>query len=176
MECHKCKYNGKADKHCLSCVDALDNPNNHGVCFVSFDALQAVRSVEEMIEPSTPSSFEPEPWEIAMINEESENTENGFLAVPMNVEQACRKLLAVFSQLNDTEIHTVLDLNNNLTLDEIGEKRGTSRQSVHIRLKRIVKKHKEFAYLLPKIARLNKKTCTNAKTGKGELKKRGTNE
>ncbi len=173
MECHRCKYDGKADNHCLSCVDTLNNPNNQGISFVSFEALEKVRSLDEMLDKSSAFTLQKHPWEIAIMHEETENKENGFLAVPMSIEQACRKLLAVFSQLTDTEIRTVLDLNRNMTLEEIGKERGTSRQAVHERIKRIVKKHSEFSFLLPSIARLNKKTCTNAQTGKDESKQKG---
>ncbi len=173
MECHRCQYNGKADNHCLACIDTLNNPNNQGVSLVSFEALEKVRSIDDMVDKSSAFILQAKPWEVAIMHEEVENKENGFLAVPMIIEQACRKLLAVFSQLTDTEIRTVLDLNRNMTLEEVGKERGTSRQAVHERIKRIVKKHSEFSFLLPSIARLNKKTCTNAQTGKDESKQKG---
>ena len=124
-ECHKCRWNGKRSKRCLTCRGAGDT-NHKGQSFVSIDAgddSQTLGEVEASLMRVRP----------AMDAD----------AVP----DVARRIMAAFMDLTPQEFALVQGLMRQRSLADIARDTGETRAAACARLGGIVERHPLFAFL-----------------------------
>ena len=150
MICSRCPHNGKHSPACLKCKDTTESASHSGQTFVSLDNLPDGFDAEAHLATSdTPQQGQP--YEYAILNEERDSADDsGSLAIPNCCEDTARKVLAAFMQLEPLQVRLVFLLHEGKSLRTIAQRLAVKKQAIHISVKRLVRHHPEFSFLLPK--------------------------